>query len=58
MGGKTTKLFKSSTQSSSKVQKDEVDFQEHKIDDSPQQPQPEEPVNKNPTSPFVYYRRG
>jgi len=58
MGGKTTKLFKSSTHSSSKVQKDEVDIQEHKNHDSPQRLQPEKPADKNPTSPFVYYRRG
>lgn len=58
MGGKTTKLFKNSTQPSSKTHEDETDFRNHKIHDRPQCLQPTNQTNKDPISPFVYYRRG
>lgn len=56
MGGKTTKLFRNSTQPSSKTQ-DENDSQYHVHLNNDKQQQ-DEIINKNSLSPFVYHRRG
>lgn len=57
MGGKTTKLFRTSPQPSSKAQTDnDSSYHEHHKNYNTQQP--DDVIMKNPSSPFVYYRRG
>lgn len=57
MGGKTTKLFRTSPQPSSKAQTDnDSSYHENHINYNIQQP--DDVIMKNPSSPFVYYRRG
>lgn len=57
MGGKTTKLFRNSTQPGSKAQ-DDTDFQYNEQFNHHDHQQSNEPFIKNPISPFVHYRRG
>lgn len=57
MGGKTTKLFRNSTQPGSKAQ-DENDSQYHEHLNNFEKQQQDETISKNSISPFVYYRRG
>lgn len=56
MGGKTTKLFKSSTQPSTKTQNDSNQFSFNNNDNKPADQISS--TNSNTASPFVYSRRG
>lgn len=57
MGGKTTKLFRNSTESSSNGQDDDIAQCNEPLNNHDSH-QPEETTIKNPISPFVYFRRG
>lgn len=57
MGGKTTKLFRNSSQPGSKAQ-DEKDCHYHEHSNSYDKQQQDEIITKNSLSPFVYHRRG
>lgn len=56
MGGKTTKLFKSSSQPSSKIQNDTNQCIINSNDNKPSDQI--NSTNSNSISPFVYFRRG
>lgn len=60
MGGKTTKLFRNTSQPS-KTQ-DEIDSEFHEQLNSftaqPEETKEEETIVKKPVSPFVHYRKG
>ncbi|XP_026816676.1 tumor suppressor candidate 2-like [Rhopalosiphum maidis] len=60
MGGKTTKLFRSSPQPNTKDQTDNNSpyHEHHKNHNNHDIQLPDDPVVKNPLSPFVYYRKG
>lgn len=57
MGGKTTKFFKNTTQTNSKLQNDNNDQYQEQIDNHDKQ-QSYETIVKHSSSPFVHYRRG
>jgi len=60
MGGKTTKLFRSSPPPSSKAQTDnDSPYHEHHTNyENHDIQQPNDAIMKNSLNPFVYYRRG
>lgn len=59
MGGKTTKLFRSSPQPSPQAQTDDSPYHESHVNyDNHDIHQADDSIMKNPLSPFVYYRRG